>query len=269
MQLMRQFLCLAMAACVFPGLNANAAPADAKSRPPAVAPALVAATAAAPSVVRVLVLPSREAKLSSQMSGRIIDIPLAEGAAFSRGDLLVAFDCEHQRARLDMALAAETRARAQKDSKDELLKHAAATDLDVVFANADLEEMKAKTREAQAAVRDCRIVAPYAGRLNRKHVNEYESVGLGAPLVEIQERGVLRLEALVPSSSLVWLATGQVFDVRIDELGRDFQMAVESIGSRIDPASQTVGIKGVFKGNANGVLPGMSGKITLRKPASK
>lgn len=210
-------------------------------------------------LVRVLVSPVREAKLASQMSGRIVAMSVQEGGAFARGATLVEFDCEQQRAQQEAARAVLLRATSSLEAREELLKHSAVSDLDVTLARADQSEAQAHVRQADVAVRDCKVVAPYAGKVARRLANLYENVSQGTPLLEIQESAGLKLEALVPSYSLNWLQPGFVFTVHIDELDRDVQAVVTGIGSRIDPASQTVSIRAALKGRASGVLPGMSG----------
>lgn len=234
---------------------------------PTAAPMNQRESVALESTIRVLVLPPREAKVASQMSGRVIALPVSVGGAFRKGDVLVEFDCEHERAQQEVAQAAVTRTQANHASKQELLKLDAVTDLDVTLAQTELSEAKARLKQADAVVRDCRITAPYSGRLNRRLVNQFENVTQGTPLLEIQESGTPRLEALVPSSALVWLRVGHVMVMRIDELNKDYPVVVSSIGSRIDPASQTVGVRLSFQGASQGVLPGMSGASVLKKPA--
>ena len=73
-----------------------AAPVRANTTP---TPAAKPAPAPQPAV-RVLIKAPREARIASQMSGRITDLPLKMGQSFRRGDLLVGFDCEHQQAQL-------------------------------------------------------------------------------------------------------------------------------------------------------------------------
>lgn len=216
--------------------------------------------------VRVLLVPPREAKISSQMEGRVVNLPVAEGGSFSRGALLVEFDCEHQQAQLAISNANVAKAKAVLDSKLELQKFAAIGDVDVTLAKVDLDDASARQKQAQALVRDCRIVAPYGGRVVKRLVNQFENVGPGTPLLEIQESGRLKMEALLPSRVLTWVKPGMAFKVHVEELDKDVAAVVTGIGSRIDSVSQTIGITAEVRDRVSGLLPGMSGSATIVKP---
>lgn len=255
---------LVLASPAFAAVNAAAPQAPR----PAVAPApTVASPAAADAVkVRVLLVPVREAKISSQMEGRVINLPIKEGGSFTRGALIAEFDCEHQQAQLSITNAAVAKAKSVLGSKVELQKHAAIGDLEVSLANADLDDANARLKQAQALVRDCRIFAPYNGRVVKRLVNQFENVGAGMPLMEIQETGRLKLEALLPSRVLAWVKQGTVFKVHVEEIDKEVSAVVTGLGSRIDSVSQTIGISAEVQGNVTGLLPGMSGSATIKKP---
>lgn len=248
-------------------VNVVATPA----RPPQSAAAATPAQSAKPEAsdtvqVRVLLVPSREAKISSQMEGRVASIPIPEGGNFQKGALLVEFDCEHQLAQQAISNAGVDKAKAVLDSKVELQKHAAVGNVEVTLAKVDLDDATARQKQAQAMVRDCRITAPYSGRVVKKIVNQFENVGAGVPLLEIQEMGRIKVEALLPSRALVWVKPGSVIKIHVDEIDKDVPAVVTGIGSRIDSVSQTIGITAEVREKTSGLLPGMSGSATIKKP---
>lgn len=214
---------------------------------------------AGPTPVRVLIVASREAKLSAQMDGRLVSLPKGPGASFARGELLAEFDCNNQRAELAMATARLEKTQSTLDSQRALQKLNAVSPLELALAEADVAEAKARRQQAEVGAGRCRILAPYAGRVVRRVANEFETIGPGATILEVVENGPLRLELLVPSRWLAWIRTGTTFRVRVDEINREVPARVTSIGSRVDAVSQTVSVQGVFTETVPGVLPGMSG----------
>ncbi|MDQ8037168.1 MAG: efflux RND transporter periplasmic adaptor subunit [Pedobacter sp.] len=216
--------------------------------------------------VRVLLVAAREAKVSSQMNGRVISLPVKEGKSFPKGALLVEFDCEHQEAQLAILNAALAKSKVVLASRQELQRHAAVGEVDVQLATVDLDDAVARQKQAVALVRDCRILAPYNGYVVKMLVNQFENIGAGSPIMEIQESGRIKLEALVPSRSISWLKIGAPIPVHVDELDRDVTAVITSIGARIDSVSQTVGVSAEIKGGVSGLQPGMSGSAKIRKP---
>lgn len=251
-------------------VSAVAAPAAPQTASAAAAPAKQAAPVkqtATASEVRVLIKASREARIASGMSGRVAALPIRMGANFSRGDLLVAFECDHQQAQLAAAEANRTKMQKNLDSRRALLVHQAVSDLDVQLAEADLATATAQMDGARANVRDCRVLAPYNGSMVRVMVNQWETVPAGTPLVEIVERGQLVVEAHVQSRWLTWLRKGQRFEILVDELGVPVPAEVTGIGARVDPVSQTVGISARILEVPAGLRPGMSGNALFTPPA--
>lgn len=255
-------LMMSAAALAAPSAGLAKAPA-AVSKPALALPATQAASVTtAPvelPVVRVLIKAAREARIASQISGRITALPVKMGQSFRRGELLVGFDCTHQEAEQASANAMLTKANTILVSKKSLAAMKAVSDIDVQLAEADLAQTRAQLSRAVASVADCRIVAPYDGSVVNVVANHAEFVGPGSPLIEIVERGNLHVEALIRSAWLTWLRPGQRFTITVDELGRDVVAVVASIGARVDPVSQTIPVMGKIVQEAPGLRAGMSG----------
>ncbi len=254
----RALLLISAIVCCSPVLagEAPAKPATTAATKPAAKPA---APAGKPATVRFVIEAPQEAKLASQMSGRLERFLFTEGASFRRGDKLAEFDCAERKAQLDKTRAAQDKAEKTEVAQKQMRDLKAISDLDYDIARATLREAQADVAMAQSQVSQCYIMAPYAGRVVRRIANQHEHMTVGAPLMQIVESGVLKLELLVPSSWLRWLKKGTEFRIHVDELGSDVKGRVTSLGARVDAASQTIDIRAEILGSAPGLLPGMSG----------
>ncbi len=222
-------------------------------------PLTAPAPAGKPATVRFVIQAPQEAKLASQMSGKLVRFLFQESAAFRKGDRLVEFDCDERRAQLDKARAAQGRAEKTEVSQKQLRELKAISDLEYEIARAELQGAQADVAMAQAQVNQCVIFAPYAGRVVRHIANQYEHMTVGTPLMQIVETGTLKLELLVPSIWLRWLKKGTEFTVHVDELNVGVKARVAALGARVDAASQTINVRAEIVGAAPGLLPGMSG----------
>lgn len=246
-------------------LPANAAPNTAASnavagKPAASTGASTQAAAKSEPKVRVLLKASREARISSQINGRIVSLPMQMGQSFRRGDLLVGFDCTHQEADKAAADAQLNKMNKTLVTKKGLAAMSALPEVEVDLAAADVAQAKAQLDRAKASVADCRILAPYNGSVVRVVANHAESVSPGSPLIEIVESGNLHLEALVASSWLTWLKPGQKFTIKVDELGgKEVEAVVSAIGARVDPVSQSIPVSARITQMIPGLRAGMSG----------
>jgi multidrug efflux pump subunit AcrA (membrane-fusion protein) len=73
------------------------------------------------------------------------------------------------------------------------------------------------------------------------------------------------LEIIAPEEWLNWLKPGTRGELRVEASREVFAVTVKSIAPVVDPVSRTVKLTGTFDGDTTGLLPGMSGLVTLRR----
>jgi RND family efflux transporter MFP subunit len=219
---------------------------------------------------RGVIEPRREAVLSAQLGGRIVELPVDDGESFAEGDLLVAFDCALEQARLAGAQAAREAAGHTLESNRRLAALESVGALELALARAEYAEAEAAVREARVMVEHCRLAAPFPGRVVEALVNEHESVAPGTELIEILDDRTLRVTLIAPSMWLAWLGPGDPFRFRIDETGAEVPARVTMIGARIDPASQSLPVHGELLAAPEevpgGLIAGMSGTAVFPEP---
>ncbi|MFM7346141.1 MAG: efflux RND transporter periplasmic adaptor subunit, partial [Tagaea sp.] len=207
------------------------------------AAALVLALAAAPGTAgafeaRGVVQPEREAVLSAEIAGRIVEMRHGPGDRFREGETLVRLDCRFYEARVAQGNAARDAARAQVESDKEMARLRAIGELDVARSEANLRAAEAEVVLRRIDAQRCALPAPYAGRVVERRAQPHETVSAGAPLLEIVDDRSLRIRAIVPSSALAWLRPGMAFRFTLDETGETRPARVRELGARIDPVSQ-------------------------------
>jgi RND family efflux transporter MFP subunit len=235
------------------------------AQPVAAEPGGVPVTGAAVSgdSVRVLVTPRRFTTLAAELGARVDKLPVAEGATFAAGELLVAFECSSQSAQLARAKAALDAARKTLAANERLLQLNAVGQLELDVARTEADKAAADAALYESVVGKCRIAAPFAGRVVEQKAREQQFVQAGQTLLEILDDSVLELEFIAPSRWLGWLRNGQAFRVRIDETGRTYPARVLRIGAKVDPVSQSVKLVGAVDGRFPELLAGMSGRASF------
>ncbi|WP_193315550.1 efflux RND transporter periplasmic adaptor subunit [Janthinobacterium aquaticum] len=240
----------------------------AQAATPAATPAKAAAPAqpAASKTIRVLVAADQESVLASQMAGRIDQLNVRLGSPIKAGQVLIRFNCEEQDAHLKMANSDFYSAQQTYESKVKLQSMQSVAEIDVQQAGAAAQKAKAQIQLYQAQLKQCNIVAPFAGTVTRLLAKQYASVNIGQPLIEIVNDRKLKVQLNVPSLWLSWLKAGQPFSVQIDETGKAYQAKVARINGRVDAVSQSIEIEGEVIGNTANLLPGMSGVASFAAP---
>ncbi|QQG65848.1 efflux RND transporter periplasmic adaptor subunit [Desulfobulbus oligotrophicus] len=212
-----------------------------------------------PNAIRVLLSPEVETTLAAQMTGTLTSLNATLGGSVNRGDVLAAFDCKEQTARLRMAQAEQTAARETLTTKKQLRKLDAAGDLEVLQASAAAEKAAAAVSLAQAQVSQCTVTAPFTGRVAKVHAKAHQGMQVSAPLIDLVGSGPLKLRLNVPSRMLMHLQEGTPFEVDIDETGKTYPARVTAVNARVDAAAQTVELEAGLDNPAKELLPGMTG----------
>lgn len=213
--------------------------------------------------VRVLVAADTETTLVAPMAGVVLKVDTQLGANFSKGELLVLYDCREPQARLGIAQAEIAAARETHEAKLRLQGMQQAGEVEVALAAAALEKARAQHELARVQSDYCTVIAPFAGRTVKLHAKPYQGTTTGQPLLDVVSAGPVRLRMNAPSSWLQWLKPGTTFDVTVDETGRTYPARVTAINGRVDAASQSVEIEGRTTQTVS-LLPGMSGTARFK-----
>lgn len=255
------------------GALAGLAPAV-QAQAPVPAPPPAALSAANPSQdkegrIRVQLSALQQTLLSAEIAARIASLPFKEGDAFKAGQLLVSFDCALFRAQLAKADAATEAARQTLKVNRRLAELGSISTLEVDQAAGKAKESEAEAAAMRVTVSKCAIAAPYSGRVAKLHVEPFQYVQQGKPIVEILDSQKLEVKLIVPSKWLAWLNKDTRFDIHVDELNRDYKARVTRLGARIDPVSQSVSLAGEVDGAHPELLSGMSGWASFTPPAAR
>ena len=222
-----------------------------------------ASSAAELRTIRGVVKATAQATLASQVQGQISRLPFKEGQRFKKGALLVALDCSKYQAELASAQAEHRGKRKTYENNLRLAKHQAVGKLELEVSQAEADKAFAAVKAAQVNVNGCTVRAPFPGRVVKTIVNEHENVFPNDQLISLLDDSRLEIEIILPSKSLAWLKVGTSFEYAVDETGLKYPAVVKEIGANVDPASQTVKVKGLFRTQPDNVLAGMSGTASF------
>ncbi len=216
--------------------------------------------------VRGLIKPVEKAIISSEIAGKINSISFKSGEVFKKGEVLVSFDCSFYRADMASADAAYKSKQKVYENNKQLLALNAISDIDVDISKSEVEMARAERTMRTIRVNQCKIKAPYDGRVIELAVNEHERVPADKEILSILNDKNLEIELIVPSNWLNWLTVGEAFAFQVDETGKTLDAKVSKIGAVVDPVSQTIKLTGKFDDQRLiDVLSGMSGTALFKQ----
>lgn len=187
------------------------------------------------------VQPVVQVELKAEVSGRILRLPVLEGAAVKRGDLLVQIDPEPfqlkvdraqlvvDRARLALATATRDLSRAKVLVPTGTVSTDAVEDLQTALSKAelDLRDAQLQAREARKDLANAQLRAPMDGRLISLTVEEGEMVASAISANGGTELGVVA----DPSKMKVEVEVGELDFPRL-RLGMPVEVTTGSEGAR-------------------------------------
>ena len=207
--------------------------------------------------------PNGEATLGSQRLGRVVQLPVNIGTAFSRGQLLVELDCSDPRAQIDVLKVELAGAVETYEAKLVLKGLEQASDIEVAVAATTVQKIKAQITQLAVQVDQCSVKAPWPGRVTKVHVRNFSTVSPGAPLLDVVRSGPLRVRMNVPSDLAGTIRHGSRFSIRVDETGKDYSGRLVHLNAKVDPVSQILEVEGQLDREYPGLLPGMSGEAAF------
>ncbi len=136
-------------------------------------------------------------------------------------------------------------------------------------ARESLKESESGIKQAEKGVLEARIVSEYTeissdakGQVVERLVEPGDMAFPGKPLLVLQTRGVLRLEALVPEGFIGRIKMGETLTVVVTALKKPLSGPVAEIIPAADPATRSFLIK-VDLPETKGLYPGMFGRLMV------
>lgn len=209
----------------------------------------------------------RSVTLFSEVEGEVVELPVQSGQRVKNGQVMMKL--ADRSAALSVRVA-ETRvrearsalARAEQLQRTNVRSPANVEDAEVILERAILE-----LQQAQEALADRTMRAPFDGIVGIPKVETGDRVTPSTEIVTLDDRSTLLVEFEVAERYLSRLEIGMPLDARTPTFpDRRIDGTVDEIDSRVDPVSRTVLIRAAFR-NADDVLrPGMSFFVTLKLP---
>lgn len=236
------------------------------------------------------VVARRKAAVASKGTGTLIFLGVEEGDTVKKGQVIARLDDSDvtatlQRARENLRVAeADLNEAKQSLERQRILLErdmVARSEYDIADARykrvvAGIDAAKFGVKEAQVAVDNTRIVAPFDGTVLKKNADVGEIVAplagaasSKAAVVTIADMSSLEVEADVSEANITRVVPEQGCEIRLDAYpDRRYLGYVTKIVPTADRAKATVLVKIKFKDYDNRVLPEMGAKITFLAPGS-
>ena len=236
------------------------------------------------------VVARRKAAVASKGTGTLVFLGVEEGDKVKKGQVIARLDdsdvratLQRSRENLRMAEADLNDAKLSAERLKILLREGmvAQAEYDTAEARykrvvASIEAARFAVREAEVAVENMRIVAPFDGTVLKKNADVGEivaplagAVSSKAAVVTIADMSSLEVEADVSEANITRVSPEQSCEITLDAYPQQrYPGLVDKIVPTADRAKATVLVKIKFKSYDQRVLPEMGAKITFLAPGT-
>ncbi len=137
-------------------------------------------------------------------------------------------------------------------------------------SQASLDAMRAQVSQAEKAVSDTTIRAPFDGFVSARPVAAGEFVATSSKVATIVRINVLKLEIQVGEKSAAGLRTGMPVVARVAAYGdRDFQGATSAVNPAVNPDSRSFVLEARFQNDDGSLKPGMFANAQVVLPGTQ
>lgn len=202
-------------------------------------------------------------EIHPEVSGRITQLNIREGAVVGKGGLLAKLydgDLQAQRRKLEVQLKI---AQANQERSEQLVKIGGISrqDFDVTLLN--VSNLRADLDIVRTAIAKTEIRAPFSGKLGLKAVSTGAYVTPSSIITTIQKTSGLRIDFNVPEKYASQIKNGQYVNFSVEGSDRAYTAVVAATESGIAEATRSLTIRARVKGAEAGLLPGSFAKVKL------
>lgn len=261
---------------VLAGCGRNSADAAAEAAPAGVTigveniAVVSTATLSSGPVISGTLTPEREARVSAQISGPVMQTFADQGSRVAPGTILARIDDStiresflSARSAVTTAQSAATQAARELERFTKLLAAGAVADRDLETARVNAESTESQLADARARlsivekqVNDAQVRAPFAGVVSERDVNAGDLVTPGKEMFVIVDPRSMRFEGAVPANELGAIRPGLPVSFTVQGYpGRTFEGKITRINPTADPTTGQVKVV-VTVGNASNALVG-------------
>jgi len=212
---------------------------------------------------------SQRSDLAFQVPGQIIEFVVKEGQQVAAGELLAELDNSDYKSTVDAA-------RAQRDNNESNFNRAEELIVGSFISKSDYDRIKAaydvstaNLQQAEKALADTRLIAPFSGVVARTFVEKFEDIQAKQAILSLQNPGSLEIVVSISETLVARRDERAELDLyaRLDSLpDRKFALFIKEFAGEADPQTQTFEVVvGISDDNVTNILPGMTAIVNVSR----
>lgn len=221
----------------------------------------------------------QQADMAFEVAGRIVEFPVVEGQEVAAGAVLARLDPRDYEADRAEAEANISQAKADYERYQRLFQEGVAPQSDLDARKNRYEVTVARLAQAEKAVEDTNLAAPFAGVVARKLVEDFVNVQAKQQVLILQDLTRLKVRVTVPEADMIAegpsLTPEEITErIRPEVLlsalpDQRFPAELYELSQTADPVTRTFDATLVFDAPEGlGIAAGMTAKVVIHDVAA-
>jgi len=213
-------------------------------------------------VVRGRTQATRTVVVRSETAGVVAGAPVLQGTAVKQGEVLCRLAVDARQATLDQARAARKSAELIQQQNSELAKKGFRSPTQLLQAQASLDAATAAVRQAEIAIAQVNIKAPFAGVFDHRDAEVGTYLAPGQPCGTMIELNPLLVVGDVPETEAASLKVGAPATARLVS-GQVLTGRIRYVARDADPQTRTYHLEVAIPNSKLEVRSGLSAEVHI------
>ena len=209
-------------------------------------------------------LPDEEVDLSFETSGKIVAINFQEGTPVRKGDLLAKVNDKPLQAQLARYEAQLKLAEDRVYRQNALLEKDAVSQEAFEQAQTELATLIAEINIVKSNIELTELRAPFDGIIGLRNVSEGAYASPSVVVATLTKITPLKIDFFVPERYAKQVKPGTRFNFTVDGYQESFQGSVYATESKVDAATRTFAVRGLYPNTSARLTPGRFASVNIR-----
>lgn len=202
--------------------------------------------------------------LTTRVAGVIAEVLFKGGDKVEAGQPLIRLSSEPEEIAVEMAEAQRAQA-FDAVERYKQLNSASVSRVAVAEAETALKVADATLRRAREDLDRMTIRAPFSGIIGLTDLETGDYLAVGSPIASLDDRSKIIIEFTVPESVAQSIKVGMPVRASLAARpGEVFMGAVSAVGTRIDPTTRTLSVRGEIPNPDLSLIPGSTFSVSVR-----
>lgn len=208
--------------------------------------------------------------LSFRVGGPMTTLKPNVGDYVSKGELIASIDERDYLIQQRQTRSLLKQSKAEFERYSELYKKGKLPENSYDQAKMGVEQSQVAYDNATNQLNDTKLYAPFSGYVSEIMMDNYETVGPGAPVISLIDITSMRITLNVPASQLAIFDAQSIIKADIESIGvTDIEVFVKSVGHKAGPDDLYEVLLELDTNSNTAIRPGMSAEVQVKPTVQK